>query len=176
MYSGGNKSVMGFKKHKRRFQYNELRSERWYQISIDITGRIFVWSTNSILRFLILLSTGLVQYLLKMALVLCITHHSPCFCRELGKFPHCVRNIRTSLVLWWLLEEADNAVGPEIINLIPHWISRLFYWSKQHQWAVFKLVCPHVQWCCRMYYLCFIKISVAPVAMGWFEVSEFLVF
>lgn len=151
MYSGGSKSVKGFKKHKRRFQYNEFHSQRWYQISVDITGRIFVWNTNSLLRFLTLLSTGLVQYLLKMALVLCVTFiiHPV----SVGKwvFPHHVRNYRTSLVLWWLLEEVENFIAPEIINLIPHQISRLFHWSKQHQCEIFKLVCPHVQGCCRMY-------------------------
>jgi len=54
-------------------------------------------------------------------------HHSPYACRELGRFPHCVRNTRYSLVLCWFHEETDNFVAPEIICLTAHQISRLFY-------------------------------------------------
>lgn len=39
MNSGGSKSVMGFKKRKRRFQYNKSRSQRCYQISVILESR-----------------------------------------------------------------------------------------------------------------------------------------
>lgn len=65
-------------------------------------------------------------------------HNLPCSCRELIRFPCCLRNTRCSLVLCCLHEEADNFMAYEIVYLTPHQMSRLFRWNKEHQCEIFK--------------------------------------